>query len=96
MAACVVKHCTEETRGKAIMCAKHWYVLPQQLRDDIRRDTDKGSHTLRANPSREWLAAASKYVGDVKNLVVRPGVDGKNSRKFQEKKPHDEPTASTV
>ena len=78
------------------MCAKHWYALPQTLRDDIRRDTDKGAHTLRANPSREWLAAASKHVGDLKHLAIRPGVDGKTKRKFQDNKPQDEPTASVA
>jgi hypothetical protein len=39
------------------MCVKHWYTLPETLREDIRKDTDKGAHSLRAQPSREWLAA---------------------------------------
>ena len=93
MAACVVKSCTQETRGKGIMCVAHWYALPQTLREDIRKDTDKGAHTLRAQPSREWLAAASKYVGDVKNISIRYE-DGKHKRKFQDAKPQDEPTAA--
>jgi hypothetical protein len=93
--ACVVKNCTQETRGKAIMCVKHWYTLPETLREDIRKETDKGAHTLRAQPSREWLAAASKYVGDVKNLSINYE-DGKHKRKFQDEKPQDESIASAV
>jgi len=85
--ACVVRGCTGNTGKKAIMCSKHWYALPQTLRDDLRRDTEKGNHSLRANPSREWLAAASKHVGDVKNLVVRVDADSKIKRKFQDAKP---------
>lgn len=95
MASCVVKGCTQEVRGKAIMCAKHWYALPEMLREDIRKDTDKGAHSLRAQPSREWLAAASKHVGDLKNLSIKYD-NGKHKRKFQDAKPQDEPTASVV
>jgi hypothetical protein len=80
--ACVVKGCTDPTRGKAIMCAKHWYALPETLREDVRSETDKGAHTLRATPSREWLAAASKHVGTLHNLTVQVGVDSKIKRKF--------------
>ena len=94
--ACVVKGCTQETRGKAIMCAKHWYALPETLREDIRKDTDKGAHSLRAQPSREWLSMASKYVGDVQNLSIRYEADGKQGRKFQDTKQQDEPTASAA
>ena len=78
------------------MCAAHWYALPQQLREDIRKDTDKGAHTLRAQPSREWLAAASKHVGDLRHLSIQYGSDNKHKRKFQDTKPQDEPTASVV
>jgi hypothetical protein len=58
------------------MCSKHWYALPQMLREDLRKGTEKGAHSLRATPTREWLAAASKHVGDIKCLNVR--VDAHN------------------
>jgi hypothetical protein len=94
--ACVVRGCNDHTGHKAVMCSKHWYALPLSLRDDVRRGTEKGNHTLRANPSREWLSTASKHVGDVRNLVVRVGADNKIKRQFQDAKPQDEPTASVA
>lgn len=93
--ACVVKGCTDSLGKKAIMCSKHWYALPQQLRDDVRRCGEKGAiQTLRAAPSREWLVAASRHVGDVKNLVVRADANNKTNRKYQDPKPQEEPIAS--
>jgi hypothetical protein len=94
--ACVVRGCTDHTNAKALMCAKHWYALPLSLRDDARRGTEKGAHTLRVHPTREWLSTASKYVGDIKNLYISVGVDSRIRRKFQDTKPQDEPTASVV
>ena len=94
--ACVVRSCTEHTNTKALMCAKHWYALPLAVRDDVRRGTEKGTHTLRVHPTREWLSAVTKYVGDVKNLYVGVGADRKVHRKFQDTKPQDEPTASVA
>lgn len=93
---CVVKGCHEGSRRKAVMCAKHWFTLPITLRDDVRRGTEKGNHTLRAHPSREWLSTASKYVGDVKNLHVYVDSDNKLKRRFKDAKPQDEPTASVA
>lgn len=95
--ACVVKSCHETTSKKNLMCSKHWYTLPLSLRDDVRRGTEKGTHTLRAHPSREWLSAVTKYVGDVKNLIVHVGADNKIRRNFQkpdEQQQQQQPPAS--
>ena len=77
------------------MCAKHWYALPQTLRDEIRKGTEKGMHSLRVQPSREWLAVASKHVGEIKHLVIRVGFDQKVKRNFQAK-PQEEPSAISL
>jgi len=82
--SCVVKSCSESTSHKAVLCKKHWETIPKQLQMDIRKGTEKGNHSLRSNPSREWLGSITKYVGDVKNLMVRVGYDNKVTRKLQE------------
>lgn len=69
------------------MCAKHWYSLPERLRLDVRKGTEKGTHTLRAHPTKEWLGAAAKYAGDVKNLVVQVDADNTVKRQFVTENP---------
>ncbi len=87
--ACVVRNCNEHTSKKALMCKKHWYALPANVRADVRRGTEKGGHSLRAIPTREWLSQASKTVGDVKYLNVRVDVDSKVKKSFQKNKPQE-------
>lgn len=92
--ACVVAGCNEQIRSKYLMCSKHWYKLPETLRDDVRLGTDKGTHTLRAHPTREWLGLATKYVGSIRNLSIRVDADNKVKRKFQDAAQVDEPTTA--
>ena len=84
--ACIVRGCKDETRGKALLCSGHWAKLPEKLREEVRNGTEKGAHTLRATPTREWVQAASKYVGDVQNLNVFVDSNSKVKRKFDNKK----------
>jgi uncharacterized protein with PhoU and TrkA domain len=81
--ACIVSGCKEETHKKFLMCNKHWKCLPETLREDVRKDTEKGMHTLSVRPSRDWLAAASKHVGNIRNLDIRVDAGEKISRKFE-------------
>lgn len=83
--ACVVKGCSEGTRKKALMCAKHWYAIPATVREEARKGTEKGLQSLRVQPSREWMSLVSKYVGDLKYLAVRADAGGKVNRSFQAK-----------
>jgi hypothetical protein len=83
--ACIVRICDENTRGKALLCPKHWQMIPETLREEIRKGTEKGTHTLRATPTREWVQAVSKYVGDVKNLNIYVDSTSKVKRKFEKK-----------
>ena len=69
--SCVVKGCENHTGKKALLCSPHWNKIPAGLQAEIRKGTEKGQHSLRAHPSREWLSAIIKHVGDVKYLVVR-------------------------
>jgi hypothetical protein len=83
--SCVVKGCQEPIRKRALMCSKHWDRLPKQLHETVRQGTEKGTHTLRAQPTREWIAATSKVVGDMRNLVFKVDAAGKVNRKMQNK-----------
>jgi hypothetical protein len=65
------------------MCSKHWYALPQSLRDDVRKGIEKGQGSLKVTPTREWLTAASQVVGPLNNLTVWVGADNKVNRKFK-------------
>lgn len=79
----MVDGCREHTAGKNVMCGKHWYALPEKLRADVRRETEKGTHSLRARPTREWLAEASKTVGKIRNVVISVASNGKVERRVQ-------------
>ena len=79
--SCVVKGCNDNVATKNLMCAKHWYSLPQMLRDDVRKGTEAGQNSLRAHPTREWLGVASRHVGEIKNLSIYVEND-KVKRKF--------------
>jgi hypothetical protein len=84
--SCVVKGCGENLHKKAVLCPKHWHMVPKQLQMDVRKGTEKGSHSLRAAPYREWMSAISKYVGDVKAVVYRVDAQtNKINRKVQAK-----------
>lgn len=91
--ACIVRSCTDPVRGKALLCPKHWAKIPETLREEIRKGTEKGTHTLRATPTREWVMAASKFVGEVQNLNIFVDATSKVKRKFDKKKT-DEPAAA--
>ena len=83
--SCVVRGCVNRSGQKALLCSACWNKIPAHLQADIRKGTEKGQHTLRVHPSREWLSAIIKHVGDVKNLVVRVDAHtNKISRKVQE------------
>ena len=80
--ACIVRGC-DQGHGKSLMCSTHWAKLPESLRQDVRKGNEKGAGTLRAHPTREWVMAASKYVGEVKNLNIFVDVTNKVKRKFE-------------
>jgi hypothetical protein len=83
--ACIVRSCIGETRGKALLCSKCWAKIPETLREDIRKGTEKGNHTLRATPTREWVQSVAKYVGEVKNLNIYVDATSKVKRQFNKK-----------
>lgn len=78
--ACIVRGCNDG-RKTALMCPAHWEKLPIDLRDSLRKG---GGQSLRAVPTREWVQAASKHVGDVRNVQTLDA-----SSKKKRNKPED-------
>ena len=90
--SCVVRGCAAPLGKKAVLCKKHWEAIPQSLRDDLRKGTEKGQHTLRATPSKEWLNAVSKYTSsDVKTLSVKVDEHTNKITRQIEDKPEETP-----
>jgi hypothetical protein len=64
--------CKNLVSGRNLFCVKCWDKIPKQHRATIREGTEKGAHTLRANPSREWIAATYSYLDAATRVVVAP------------------------
>jgi len=60
--SCSNPRCNDLASGRNLFCAKCWFHIPDGHREEIRGDTEKAVHTLRAHPSREWLSRALKYI----------------------------------
>jgi hypothetical protein len=63
---CADSYCNGMASGRNLFCMKCWYSIPEYLRLEIRNETEKGEHTLRAKPTREWMSKALKYCVDVR------------------------------
>ena len=61
---CSNQKCTGKANGRNVFCSKCWFHVPGDLRAAIRKDSEKGEHTLRAQPSREWLSMALRSIND--------------------------------
>jgi hypothetical protein len=58
---CTTPECADKAHGRKLFCLKCWCQIPESLQRDIRKDTEKGEHTLRAHPARDWLNAAFRH-----------------------------------
>jgi hypothetical protein len=64
--------CKNMASGKNLFCSKCWDRIPKQHKATIREGTEKGTHTLRVVPSREWTATAYGYLDSAARVVVAP------------------------
>jgi hypothetical protein len=64
--SCSVTSCKNKMSRRDVFCSKCWARLPRELRADIRKGTEDGSHTLRSHPSKEWMANALRFVSNQK------------------------------
>ncbi len=70
---CEVVTCKREKPRRFFVCGSCWDKIPKEFRLAIREGKEKGSHTLRANPDRNWIGEVMKYVGMIKVPFVLGG-----------------------
>jgi len=59
---CGNQRCNVKASGRNIFCSGCWFRIPADLQKIIRSDTDKGEHSLRAHPNRDWMSRALRYM----------------------------------
>jgi len=69
---CSDPNCNTKASGRNLFCAKAWFNIPELHRERIREGTEKGEHTLRAKPSREWMNKALTYLNNPRKTVELP------------------------
>jgi len=69
---CSNPKCTSKASGRNLFCVKCWFHIPEGHREEIRKDTDKGEHTLRAHPNREWLSRSLRYINEPHRPAPKP------------------------
>ena len=63
--------CGRQASGRNLFCTEDWSRIPEGHQNEIRKDTDKGEHTLRAHPNREWLTRTFRYLNEKRNVPVQ-------------------------
>lgn len=64
--ACKVVGCKHQKPRRFILCGGCWDKLPKELRLAVNDGSEKGSRSLRANPSKSWFEKAIGFVGMIK------------------------------
>ena len=67
--------CGRQASGRNLFCFEDWCRIPEGHQKEIRKDTEKGVHTLRAQPGREWLSRAFRYINEKRNAPVQVATD---------------------
>ena len=69
---CSNPKCEGKASGRNLFCSKCWFHIPDGHRTEVRGDVKKGEHTLRAHPSREWIAGAWNYINEPRQVAPKP------------------------
>lgn len=73
--ACKVTACKNQKPQRYVLCGNCWSKLSANVQMAIREGTEKGNHTLRAVPSRQWFERAIQSLGMIKiPYIVGAGV----------------------
>jgi len=67
--------CSNPVTGKRLFCEKCWNIIPKQHQEKIRVGIEKGMHSLRAQPTKEWIAEAYSYLDSASRVKVQRPVD---------------------
>lgn len=63
---CTTTGCVNNTPRRNVFCPACWAKLPKNVQMDVRKGTEKGTHTLRSQPSKEWINKAYRYISGEK------------------------------
>lgn len=63
---CKVVNCKNQKPERSFVCSTCWNKIPVELRMEINLGGEKGSKTLRINPSKNWIEKAIQYTGLIK------------------------------
>jgi hypothetical protein len=66
---CHVRGCETATKPEHLMCAKHWAMVPLDMRRRVLDTYQPGQCRGRVRISREWLAAAVAARNHVEALI---------------------------
>lgn len=58
---CHAYGCTKVVPPRLFLCAKHWYMLPQEMRDAVWREYREGQE-VRKDPTSAYLRVADEAI----------------------------------
>ena len=62
---CHARGCETPVPPRMLMCRKHWFMVPKDVRSAVWREYREGKCDLDPVPSRAWLDAANAAVNAV-------------------------------
>lgn len=62
MHPCAVPNCPNECRIMRLMCRRHWYMVPQALRDEYWEHYDSAVVRGDKEPTVEWLTIRQQAI----------------------------------
>lgn len=65
---CHVNKCQTRTEPRLLMCARHWAMVPIEMRADVNKAFNPEQCSKRVRPSMEWLTAARAALNYVAKL----------------------------
>lgn len=70
LSTCPVVACKSQKPGRFVLCGSCWDKVPKNLQMDTRRGTEKGMHSLKAAPTRDWFERVMQFVGHIKIPLI--------------------------
>lgn len=61
---CHARGCSVQVKPELLMCRKHWFMVPRDIRDAVWRSYRPGQCDDK-NPSKDWHTAADAAIGYV-------------------------------
>jgi hypothetical protein len=65
---CHALDCAEPVHPRFLMCRRHWWMVPQPVRELVNSTYQHGQERGKVRPSREWVAAVRLAIAAVAEL----------------------------